>query len=137
MTSSTELPGHRSPADIVADRPPVDTAEAFGVLADPTRWRLVRSLPDHGEISYATLRRVLDVTKPTLTYHTRILARAGLIDVHRRGRRVSCSLRQQVVLSLVGRLADLTSAPGTAAAAPADPPRRLRPVADRDDPRPS
>jgi len=62
--------------------------EAVRALSDPVRWVLVRRISEAPEgVGTAELEDVASVTKPTLSYHLRILRDAGLIDVRRRGRK--------------------------------------------------
>jgi DNA-binding transcriptional ArsR family regulator len=62
--------------------------EAVRALSDPVRWVLVRRIADAPEgVGTAELEDVASVTKPTLSYHLRILRDAQLIDVRRRGRK--------------------------------------------------
>lgn len=62
--------------------------EAVRALSDPVRWVLVQRIADSPEgVGTAELEDVASVTKPTLSYHLRILRDARLIDVRRRGRK--------------------------------------------------
>ncbi len=90
--------------------------EVLKVLADPTRWRIVTLFGEDGELSCEALQDVLPLSKPTISYHTKVLARAGLIDAHRRGRHVSYTLRGEALRGVVHDIATL--APGWRGAEP-------------------
>jgi ArsR family transcriptional regulator, arsenate/arsenite/antimonite-responsive transcriptional repressor len=62
-------------------------AEAFGVLADPARLRLLSLLaaqPD-GEACVCELTGPLGLAQPTVSHHLRLLHSAGLVSRERRG----------------------------------------------------
>jgi ArsR family transcriptional regulator len=72
---------------------PLTTTEAeqlagwFGVLADPTRLRLLSLIAAAGEACAACdLVEPLGVSQPTVSHHLKVLREAGLVDNHRRGR---------------------------------------------------
>lgn len=72
---------------------PLNTAEAeelagwFGVLADPTRLRLLSLIAAAGEACAACdLVEPLGVSQPTVSHHLKVLRGAGLVDSHKRGR---------------------------------------------------
>ena len=59
---------------------------ALGALADPTRVEIFRTIALRGEpICVCEVTARFDFTQPTISYHLRILRRAGLVDVERRG----------------------------------------------------
>jgi DNA-binding transcriptional ArsR family regulator len=65
-----------------------ERVQAVRALSDPVRWVLVRRIADAPEgVGTAELEDVASITKPTLSYHLRILRDAQLIDVKRRGRK--------------------------------------------------
>lgn len=76
------------------------TAEAFKALGDPVRWTIVRSMADQPELSGARLNEILSISRPTISYHVRILVQAGLVDVRKRGRMHYYSLREDMLRSL-------------------------------------
>ena len=72
---------------------PLPTADAeqlagwFGVLADPTRLRLLSLIAAAGEACAACdMVEPLGVSQPTVSHHLKVLRDAGLVDSHRRGR---------------------------------------------------
>lgn len=65
-----------------------ELAQAFGVLADPARLRLLSLLAsaDAGEICVCELVEPLGRSQPTVSHHLKILADAGLVVGEKRGR---------------------------------------------------
>ena len=64
-----------------------DTALRFGALADPARLAILDRLRG-GTRCVCELREDLGLASNLLSYHLRILRRAGLVSGTRRGRRV-------------------------------------------------
>ncbi len=61
-------------------------APLFGALADPVRLRLFTIIASEGEVCSCNLEAPLQRSQPTISHHTRILAKAGLIEGDKRGR---------------------------------------------------
>jgi DNA-binding transcriptional ArsR family regulator len=83
----------------------VPPAEVFRALADPVRWRMVQLLARQPELPGSTLDELLPVSKPTISYHSRLLAQAGLVETRKAGRQVFYSLRRDTWRALVDLLA--------------------------------
>jgi DNA-binding transcriptional ArsR family regulator len=66
--------------------------EAFAVLADPTRRRIVERL-HAGEASVGDLVGAVDIHQPGVSRHLRILHEAGFVSVRAEGQRRLYSLR--------------------------------------------
>jgi DNA-binding transcriptional ArsR family regulator len=96
-------------------REPVTAAEVFKALGDPIRWSIIQQVAAEDELACSLLEDTLPVSKPTISYHTKILTQAGLIEVRKRGRNYFYCLRRDVL----GELADLiwALAPGPRAVA--------------------
>ncbi|GGV28821.1 hypothetical protein GCM10010182_59720 [Actinomadura cremea] len=92
-------------------REPVAATEVFKALGDPIRWSIVQQIAREDEFACSLLEDMLPVSKPTISYHTKILSQAGLIEVHKRGRNYFYSLRRDVVREVMGELWEL--APGS------------------------
>ena len=60
--------------------------EVFKALGDPIRWSIVTQMAAVDELACLTLEDTLPVSKPTISYHTKILHHAGLISVRKSGR---------------------------------------------------
>lgn len=62
-------------------------AEWYGVLADPTRLRLLSLIAAAGEACAACdLVEPLGVSQPTVSHHLKVLREAGLVESEKRGR---------------------------------------------------
>jgi ArsR family transcriptional regulator len=62
-------------------------AEWYGVLADPTRLRLLSLISAAAEACAACdLVEPLGVSQPTVSHHLKVLRQAGLVDSEKRGR---------------------------------------------------
>jgi DNA-binding transcriptional ArsR family regulator len=85
-------------------RPQVTPTEVFKALGDPIRWSIVQQMAEQDEIACSRLEDTLPVSKPTISYHTKILTQAGLIEVHKRGRNYFYSLRSDVLRDVLGEL---------------------------------
>ena len=83
------------------------TAEAFKALGDPVRWTIVRQMAEQPELPGAALDEQLSISRPTISYHIRILVQAGLVDVSKRGRMHYYTLRHDMLRSLIGELTTL------------------------------
>src|SRR5277367_5206052 len=93
--------------DATSSRPPT---EIFKALADPVRWDIVLQMASVDELACMTLENTLPVSKPTISYHTKILYHAGLITVRKSGRNYYYSLRRDVLGDLLSDLRVLAPA---------------------------
>ena len=55
--------------------------DVFKALGDPVRWTIVRYMAEQPELAGSVLDDVLAISRPTISYHIRILMQAGLVDV--------------------------------------------------------
>ncbi len=85
-------------------REPVAATEVFKALGDPIRWNIVQQMAQQDELACSVLEDTLPVSKPTISYHTKILTQAGLIEVRKRGRNYFYSLRREVLRSLMDEM---------------------------------
>jgi DNA-binding transcriptional ArsR family regulator len=97
-------------------REPVAAAEVFKALGDPIRWSIIEQVAREDELACSLLEDTLPVSKPTISYHTKILTQAGLLEVRKRGRNYFYCLRREVLGELADQLWAL--APGPRAVAP-------------------
>jgi DNA-binding transcriptional ArsR family regulator len=106
------------------NREPVPATEVFKALGDPIRWNIVQQMAQTEELACSLLEDTLPVSKPTISYHTKILTQAGLIEVRKRGRNYFYSLRRDVLQDLIDQMWTLAPGPrlvgeeGTPARAP-------------------
>jgi DNA-binding transcriptional ArsR family regulator len=77
------------------------SADAFKALGDPIRWSIVQQIAEQGELAASVLENTLPVSKPTISYHAKILTQAGLIAVRKRGRHYFYRLRPEVLHELL------------------------------------
>ncbi len=85
--------------------------EVLKALADPVRWQIVCQMAMVDELARNTLEDTLPVSKPTISYHTKLLIQAGLVDVRKEGRNSYYTLRRRVLRELMDELRTL--APGS------------------------
>jgi len=84
--------------------PGATSVEVFKALSDPVRWSIIEQLASRPELPCRELEDTLPVSKPTISYHVRVLSHAGLLDTRKRGRNYYYSLRHDVVRQLVSDL---------------------------------
>ena len=85
--------------------------EIFQALSDPVRWSIIVQMASVDELACITLEDTLPVSKPTISYHPKILHHAGLISVRKSGRNYYYSLRRDVLHELLDDLWELASTP--------------------------
>ena len=93
------------------DTPPQPPTEFFKALSDPVRWNIIVQMAQVDELACITLEDTLPVSKPTISYHTKILRHAGLISVRKSGRNYYYSLRRDVLHKLLEDLWELAPTP--------------------------
>jgi DNA-binding transcriptional ArsR family regulator len=93
------------------DTPPQPPTEIFKALSDPVRWSIIVQMASVDELACITLEDTLPVSKPTISYHTKILHHAGLISVRKSGRNYYYSLRRDVLHNLLDDLWELAPTP--------------------------
>jgi DNA-binding transcriptional ArsR family regulator len=81
--------------------------EVFKALGDPIRWSIITQMSLVDELPCLTLEDTLPVSKPTISYHTKILHQAGLISVRKEGRNYFYSLRRDVLQELIDGLGEM------------------------------
>jgi DNA-binding transcriptional ArsR family regulator len=89
--------------------------EVFRAIGDPVRWSILAQLAAVDELPCADLEQTLPVSKPTISYHAKILQQAGLLAVRKEGRNYFYALRRDVLREALGELGRL--APQAAGAA--------------------
>lgn len=70
------------------------TAGLLRIVSDPTRLQLLSLMENspEREACVSDLSVSLELRQPTVTYHLKILAEAGIIEREQRGRHVWCSI---------------------------------------------
>ncbi|MFC7885157.1 ArsR/SmtB family transcription factor [Streptomyces sp. NPDC057376] len=93
-------------------REPVDPTDVFKALSDPMRWKIIQQLAaEEGEYACSLLEEAVPVSKPTISYHTKLLAQAGLIKTHKRGRKYYYVLQRDVLHEVIDTLWGLAPHP--------------------------
>lgn len=100
--------GNLMTMDDMTSQPPT---EIFKALSDPVRWSIIVQMASVDELACITLEDTLPVSKPTISYHTKILHHAGLISVRKSGRNYYYSLRRDVLHKLLDDLWELAPTP--------------------------
>jgi DNA-binding transcriptional ArsR family regulator len=76
----------------VLTRNPV--VEIFGALANPFRLDIMSRIASVDELGCTTIEMDFPISKSTISYHMRILYRAGLLDIRKAGRYYFYSIRK-------------------------------------------
>jgi DNA-binding transcriptional ArsR family regulator len=58
----------------------------FAALSDPTRLEMLEMVVEYGEVGCADFEERFPLARSTLSYHTKLLDAAGLIETLRKGR---------------------------------------------------
>lgn len=90
---------------------PTAATEMLKALGDPIRWDILHQIAAQDELAASTLESTLPVSKPTISYHMKILSQAGLIEVIKRGRSYFYRVRREALSDLVDEVRVLM-APG-------------------------
>ena len=91
--------------------PAASPTEVFKALGDPIRWSIVQQMAATDELACSTLEDTLPISKPSISYHTKILTQAGLISVRKQGRNFYYTLRREELRGLVDELWTLAPEP--------------------------
>ena len=68
----------------------------FEALSEPIRINIIRQVASVDELACTTLDETLPISKPTISYHVKILSQAQLISVRKEGRYYHYRLRREV-----------------------------------------
>lgn len=69
-----------------------ELAEYFRALADRKRLHIVELLAERERMTVSQLGDELALSQPLVSWHLRILRKAGIVETSRQGRQVWCSL---------------------------------------------
>lgn len=89
----------------------VDPAEVFKALSDPIRWDIIQQMAAVDELPCSVLEDTLPVSKPTISYHTKILIQAGLVTVRKQGRNLFYVLRRETLREVVDEMWTIAGEP--------------------------
>ena len=87
MSPGSPEAGHR-------DQPPGED-ELWEAVADPSRRKVLDLIHAHGQATPTMLAAGLPFTRQAVAKHLAVLARAGLVEGHRRGRQTRYSVRPE------------------------------------------
>lgn len=93
-----------TPAPVADPEPAI-----FAALADPTRWRVLRTLASQGEGTATTLAAELPVSRPAVIKHLDVLDRVGLVTRRRAGREVRYRVEPGPLDTTARRMAELAA----------------------------
>lgn len=77
----------------------IDYVVLFKALADETRLKMVKMLVKEEKCPCHILKD-LNISQPTLSYHTKILCEAGIIEGKRQGAIMECSVNVEKIKAL-------------------------------------
>jgi ArsR family transcriptional regulator len=105
----TRRPARRAlPGSIAAGAS--DLSVAFEGLANPTRLLIVEHLATIVEMRVSELAELCMVSQPRMSWHLRILRKAGIIRTRRDGREVFCRLDREAIAQHLRAFVGLISA---------------------------
>ena len=86
--------------------------EIFRILGEPRRIAILTLVWRHPGLARSRLEQFLSVPATTVSHHVGVLHRAGLIDVHRKGREHFYSIRPDTLEELRDALRAVTGPAG-------------------------
>ncbi len=89
---------------------PRELSGHYRALADATRLRIIRVLWQRGEATVTDLCEDLRISQPLMSWHLRILRRAGIVTTYRSGRQVHCAVSPSAIEENGSLLADYLTA---------------------------
>ncbi len=84
-----------------------DAVAVMSALAQPTRYRCVSHLMEHGDSTAGDLAMALGVPANTMSSHLTILSHAGLVTFVRSGRQIIYSPRRERLTDVIEMLSSL------------------------------
>jgi DNA-binding transcriptional ArsR family regulator len=88
---------------------PITGADMLKALGDPMRWEIIRQMSEVDELACSTLESTLAISKPTISYHMKILIRAGMVMVRKEGRYFFYTLQRDVLRALIEEMSDFAT----------------------------
>jgi DNA-binding transcriptional ArsR family regulator len=89
------------------EQPPVEACKALG---DPVRWAILARASGTDQVACQELDS-LPVSKPTVSYHLKVLSQAGLISLRKAGRNSYYSLEREALHQVLEALWALAPTP--------------------------
>lgn len=84
-----------------------DLSAYFRALADRKRLRVVELLAERDSMTVTQLGEELRLSQPLISWHLRILKKAGIVETRRQGRQVWCSLNRAELTAYLEQSAEL------------------------------
>jgi DNA-binding transcriptional ArsR family regulator len=81
-----------------------DLSLYFRALSDRKRLRIAEYLARHEQVTVSQLGAELRMSQPLMSWHLRMLRRAGIVKTRRAGRQVLCSLNRKALISYQRRV---------------------------------
>jgi ArsR family transcriptional regulator len=92
----------------------------FKALADPTRFRILRSIAERDEISCQELTSLFSISQATVSHHLKVLTEAGLVSARKQGPFHYYRAHHEAIAEHARHLAETFVAPGRARRAPGE-----------------
>lgn len=94
----------KTPFPVLPDQLEEDLLQAFKLLSDRTRLRIVLFLATNGEQDVSTLCKILSQSQPLVSHHLALLRIAGIIQMRRDGKHNFYSASSNRFDSIISRL---------------------------------
>lgn len=80
--------------------------DVFKALSDDMRWTIVLEMLGVEELACTTIEHMLPVSKPTISYHIKVLYHAGLIEIRKQGRNYFYRLRRDMLDDVMAQMVE-------------------------------
>jgi ArsR family transcriptional regulator len=90
-----------------------DVSIYFRALSDRKRLRIAEYLAQHESVTVTQLGTELRISQPLMSWHLRMLRRAGIVKTRRAGRQVLCSLNRRALEAYQRQVAEALGLMGT------------------------
>jgi ArsR family transcriptional regulator, arsenate/arsenite/antimonite-responsive transcriptional repressor len=84
-----------------------DISVYFRALSDRKRLGILQYLAGHEQVPVTELGEKLRLSQPLISWHLRVLRRAGVVKTRRTGRQVLCSLNRQALRKYQDRIDEI------------------------------
>jgi DNA-binding transcriptional ArsR family regulator len=84
-----------------------DISVYLRALSDRKRLAILQYLAGHEQVPVTELGEQLRLSQPLISWHLRVLRRAGVVTTRRTGRQVLCSLNRQTLRRYQERIDDM------------------------------
>ena len=83
-------------------------SEVFSALSDPSRLQIIELLAGCDEVATALIAEKLEISLSLTCHHTKILAKAGLVEKRKEGQTTYIRLTRSPLLEILENLARLS-----------------------------